>query len=117
MINPEIIDPGSKIRTVIARRLNEMKKSIAKNGWLGSTVRVIVNPANSSRYLCIDGMHRISAMKELRAEHDKFKKVEMRIEVYPPMNEYTQCILADSNYYFECFSFILYVLSITLNVY
>lgn len=56
-------------------------------------------------------MHRVQALKQLRQEDSRYKTIEMRIEVYPEMSDYTQCILADSNDYLIviCFVYIIIV--------
>jgi hypothetical protein len=97
LIEPEKIDAGSKIRTVIKRRLERMISAITTNGWMQSTIRVIKDPLNPERFLCIDGMHRVSAMKQIKLVDKRFEDIKMESMVYPQMPEFTQCILADSN--------------------
>jgi hypothetical protein len=72
---------------------------IKTKGWLQSTIRVIKDPKNAERFLCIDGMHRVTAMQQLKKEDIRFKDTSLEILVYPEMNEFMQCALADSNYY------------------
>ena len=96
-LEPEKIDAGAKIRSVIKRRLDKMIQMIKKNGWLHSLIRVVRNPQNPERYLCIDGMHRVTAMQQIRKEDQSFMDVKLETLVYPAMSEFDQCILADSN--------------------
>jgi hypothetical protein len=85
---------------VIKRRLDKMVSMIKKNGWLHSVIRVIANPQYPGRYSCIDGMHRVTAMQQIRKEDQMFIDVKMQAVVYPEMSDFDQCILADSNLLF-----------------
>ena len=78
-----------------------MAKSIQKEGWKDTVVRLMVNPNNEDEYLCIDGMHRIEAMKRLMNQDIKFRNYKIGAYIYPLFCESDQCILADSN--FICF--------------
>jgi hypothetical protein len=102
-VDPDQVQAGSRIRTVIERRLMKMYNKIKKDGWKDSAIRLMNDPNDSTSYLCIDGMHRVEALKKLKRDDKKFENFKLNATVYPHLNEYYQCILADSN--FICFIF------------
>ena len=103
MVDPDNVQPGSRIRTVIERRLRKMYNIIKNGGWKDSAVRLMKDPNAEGKYLCIDGMHRVEALKKLKREDQRFKNFMLKAFVYPLLNDLYQCILADSK--FNCFIF------------
>ena len=82
-----------------------MYKMIPQNGWKESIVRLMKNPASENEYLCIDGMHRIEAMKRMKVQDPKYSNFKINGMIYPHFSEYQQCMLADSNLFcliFQC---------------
>ena len=75
-----------------------MYNKIKKDGWKDSTVRLMKDPSHQNEYLCIDGMHRVEALKRLKRDDERFADFKLNATVYPHLSEYHQCILADSNF-------------------
>ena len=102
-VDPDDIQPGSRIRTVVERRLVKMYNFIKEGGWKDSAVRLMKDQSAPGKYLCIDGMHRVEALKKLKRDDERFKDFKLQAFVYPLLSDLYQCILADSN--FICFIF------------
>jgi hypothetical protein len=77
--------------------LDKIVQSIRSKGWSDSVIRVMKNPIDENRYLCIDGMHRVSAMTLLKNQDNAYANKKINAMVYPVFSEFDQCILADSN--------------------
>ena len=102
MVDIDQIDAASKIRTVTPRRLALMKRYLNENGWQNTPIRVFKK--EDGRYGCIDGMHRVQALQDLKRDGiEKFKDGNYQVYVYEQMPELDQCILADSFCLFYCF--------------
>lgn len=95
LVDPADIDAGSKIRSVVRRRLDLMVKMILEKGWKDSTIRLMPKPGQAGKYICLDGMHRVTAMQKLTRTESKYKNFKFYAVVYPEIGEFDQCIMAD----------------------
>ena len=81
-----------------------MYNYIKNGGWKDSAVRLMRDPNSPGKYLCIDGMHRVEALKRLKRDDSRFKDFKLKAFVYPLLSDLYQCILADSNFNLFIFS-------------
>ena len=72
LIDPDNIDPGARIRPVRNEGVQEVLRSVLESGIWSTSHTIIVyrdpdqaEDALPPRYMCVDGMHRVCAIRQL----------------------------------------------------
>ena len=76
LIDPYNIDPGARIRPVRNEGVQEVLRSVLESGIWSTSHTIIVyrdpdkaEDALPPRYMCVDGMHRVRAIRQLAADN------------------------------------------------
>ena len=69
MIPPFRIDPGAAIRSIDVDYVEVLAQEIKDNGWLQNSEPLVMrNPGDLTRFLVVEGSHRVKAAQKLESE-------------------------------------------------
>ena len=91
-----------------------MYKKIEQNGWNASMILLMQKPGFTNVYLCIDGMHRIEALRVLSRNVEQYKDYKPYCHVMPYIDELDQVTIAEGFLNYLLY-FVNYINKIALN--